>query len=297
MERIKLADEVEFSRLVFGMWRLGDDEDTSPKHVAAKIKACLDQGISTFDQADIYGDYGSEVLLGAALKDDPGLKAKMEIITKCDICLISDSKPETRVKHYDTSAQHIAASVDSSLANMNIDQIDCLLLHRPDPLMDPAETGAALDALVKSGKVKSVGVSNFRSWDWQLLQAHMNERLVTNQIEINPFALDCFVNGDLAEMQRASIIPQAWSPLAGGKLFADDGHPGAARLARLAAREGIPLDVMAIAWLLRHPANILPVIGTNNLERISGLSDALDVQVTRQLWFEIYEAGLGSEVP
>lgn len=297
MERIQLRQDLSLSRLIYGMWRLGDDRETSPAHVVRKIKTCLDQGITSFDQADIYGDYGSEALLGAALKSDRGLRARMEIITKCDICLISENRPHHRVKHYDTSASHIQASVDQSLRNMNIDHIDCLLLHRPDPLMDPAQTGAALEGLVQSGKVRALGVSNFRPWDWRLVQGHMTTQLCTNQIEINPLALESFTSGDLAEMQRDQLVPQAWSPLAGGQLFADAAHPVGAHLARLAAREAVGLDALLIAWLLYHPAQILPVMGSNDLGRIARFSDAFSVPMTRQLWFEIYEAGLGSEVP
>ena len=297
MNRQPITDTLSFSRLIYGMWRLADDPDPSPAYVTAKIKACLDQGLTTFDQADIYGDYACEELLGAALKADSGLRSHMEIITKCDIKLLSAKHPETRVKHYDTSAGHIALSVDASLQKMGLDHIDCLLLHRPDPLMDAAETGAVLDAAVASGKVRSVGVSNFRPWDWRHLQDHMTTRLVTNQIEINPFTLDCFTNGDLVEMQRDRLVPQAWSPLAGGRLFADMGHQTAAALAALAAREGVRLEALVIAWLLHHPANILPVMGTNNLQRIAAFREVFDVAMDRQLWFEVYEAGLGHEVP
>ena len=158
----------------------------------------------------------------------------MEIITKCDIRLLSQKYPETRVKHYDTSAGHIAASIDSSLQKMGLDHIDCLLLHRPDPLMNAAETGAALDTAIQAGKVRTVGVSNFRPYDWRHLQDHMTNRLVTNQIEINPLALESFINGDLVEMQRDGLTPQAWSPLAGGRLFADLGPSGR----RYAGRSG-----------------------------------------------------------
>ena len=297
MNRQQITEDLSFSRLIYGMWRLGDDADTSPAHVTAKIKACLDQGLTTFDQADIYGDYGCEVLLGGALRADRGLRGQMEIITKCDIKLLSASQPETRVKHYDTSAAHITVSIDTSLSRMAIDHIDCLLIHRPDPLMDAAETGAALDAAVKSGKVRTVGVSNFRPWDWRHLQDHMRERLVTNQIEINPFALDCFTNGDLVEIQRDKLIPQAWSPLAGGRLFADLGNQTAAALAAIAARQGVSVEALAIAWLLHHPAQILPVMGTNNLQRIAALNQVFEVMMDRQTWFEVYEAGLGQEVP
>ena len=161
MERIDLTEGLSLSRLVYGMWRLGDDSDTSPAHVQAKVEACLAQGVTTMDQADIYGDYGAEALLGAAFRAAPGLRDKVELVTKCDIVAPVGKYATARVKHYDTSAAHIRASVDASLSSMATDRIDLLLIHRPDPLMDHYETGAALDALVAEGKVRAVGVSEF----------------------------------------------------------------------------------------------------------------------------------------
>ncbi|MGB0323844.1 MAG: aldo/keto reductase, partial [Luminiphilus sp.] len=171
MERIELAEGLAFSRLVYGMWRLADDGDTSVKHVDAKINAALDQGITTFDQADIYGGYTAEAVMGTALKANPSLRQHMEIVSKCDIVIDAGRHSGARVKHYNTTAEHINASVDASLSEMGIDEIDVLLVHRPDPLMDHHVTGAALDALVDAGKVRAVGASNFRPWDWNLLQS------------------------------------------------------------------------------------------------------------------------------
>ncbi|MEL7127044.1 MAG: aldo/keto reductase, partial [Pseudomonadota bacterium] len=161
MDRVTLAPKLEMSRIVYGMWRLGDDVDTSTAHVQAKIRACLDQGITTFDQADIYGGYIAEAILGEALKADTGLRAKMEIVTKCDIVAPIGRYADAPVKYYDTSRAHILQSVDNSLRDMAIDHIDLLLIHRPDPFMDHHETGAALDEVVAAGKVGHVGVSNF----------------------------------------------------------------------------------------------------------------------------------------
>jgi len=300
MERVKLPD-IELSRIVYGLWRLGDDTNTSPDHVQAKIESCLQQGISSFDQADIYGDYESEKLLGAALKAAPALREQMEIITKCDIMLLSDKYPERRVKYYDTSAEHLTLSVDNSLSNMNIEQIDLLLLHRPDPLMNAAETGATLDALIKSGKVKSVGVSNFRPHDWKLLQANTNAKLQTNQVELSLLATTAFTDGDLAFMQQHSIVPMAWSPLAGGDLFGiqDNENINALRqrLNAIAMEQGVGADAIAIAWLLKHPVGIMPVLGTNSLPRIAKLSDAMTVNMDRETWFELYTLACGEEVP
>ena len=295
MERISLNKEVSLSRIVYGMWRLGDDKNTSPNHVRAKIDASLDQGITSFDQADIYGGYEAEEILGNALSGST-LRNKMEIVTKCDIIAPVGRYADARVKYYDTSRAHILASVDHSLRLMGIDHIDLLLIHRPDPLMDHHETGAALDEVIASGKVRSVGVSNFRHYDWELLQSAMKNQLVTNQIELSVLAHDSFVNGEVAFHQRIGTPLMAWSPLAGGALFSGD-HPDVmSALSNVASQNNVDETAVAIAWLLAHPSRILPVLGTNSLERIKGMSDALDVKMDRQTWYEIYTAALGREV-
>ncbi|AUQ50279.1 aldo / keto reductase [Phaeobacter inhibens] len=295
MERIKIAEGLEFSRLVYGMWRLGDDSDTSTAHVEAKIEACLAQGITTFDQADIYGGYAGEGILGQALKANPALRDRMEIVSKCDIVAPVGRYADAAVKHYDTSSAHITRSVETSLMEMGIDHIDLLLIHRPDPLMDHVETGAALDALVAAGKVRAVGVSNFRPWDWELLQSGMKTPLATNQIEISLSEITPFTNGDLAFHQRQGHPLMAWSPLGGGGLMTGRGQL-AERLDEIAAAQGVDRAAVAIAFLLRHPARILPVLGTNNLARIKQASDALKVELDRPTWFKLYEAALGREV-
>ena len=300
MEMVSLHDSLPlFSRLVYGLWRLADDQDTSDGRVIAKIEACLEQGITTLDHADIYGDYACEALFGRALKSRPDLKDACQHISKCDIMLLSDHFPDRRVKYYDTSAEHVTASAETSLQRLGIDALDLLLIHRPDPFMDPADTGRALDDLIDAGKIKAAGVSNFKPWDLDLLQAHMRHPLVTNQIEISPLATDAFVNGDIAKAQTLGIKPMAWSPLAGGALFGDSDRATALRavMQPTADSANVGLDAVAIAWLLAHPAGILPVMGTNNLERIGTLSSAMDVSIDRQQWFAIYEAATGQEVP
>ena len=296
MERIELAQGLSFSRLVYGMWRLADDSDTSVKHVDAKIKAALDQGITTFDQADIYGGYTAEAVMGAAMRANPSLRQRMEIVSKCDIVIDAGRHSGARVKHYNTTAAHINASVDASLAEMGIDEIDVLLVHRPDPFMDHHETGAALDALVDAGKVRAAGVSNFRPWDWSLLQSAMRHPLVTNQIELSLKHIAPFTNGDLAFHQQHGHVVMAWSPLGGGDLMTASNEL-THRLDSIAKRSGVDRAAVATAFLLAHPAKITPVLGTNNLDRISSISAAETVQLDRQDWFSLYEAALGSEVP
>ena len=295
MERVALGP-VEVSRLVYGMWRLGDDADTSPAHVQAKVEACLAQGITTVDQADIYGCYAAEALLGAALKAAPGLRNRIEIVTKCDIVAPVGRHSAARVKYYDTTPAHITAGVEASLREMATDRIDLLLIHRPDPLMDPHETGPALDALVASGKVLAVGGSNFRPRDFTLLQSAMTEPLVTNQIEMSLQAHHAFTNGDLAFLQERAVAPMAWSPLAGGSLATGNGAPLRTRLAAIAAARGCDWSAAAVSWLLAHPARIIPVLGTNDLDRIARISDALKVPMDRQTWFELLTLAQGHEV-
>jgi 6-dehydroglucose reductase len=296
MERVKLNDNLEFSRLIYGMWRVGDDTDTSPAYVEKKINACLEQGITTFDQADIYGGYAAEAVLGGALKANPALRNNMEIVTKCGIVAPMGRYADAKVKHYDTSRAHIEKSVEISLAEMGIDTIDLLLVHRPDPFMDHFETGAVLDDLVKSGKVRNVGVSNFRAWDWELLQSAMSNQLVTNQIEISLKEISPFTNGDLAFHQRLGTKVMAWSPLGGGALISEGGQLGAV-MDEVAGTFSVDRSAVAVAFLLAHPAQLLPVMGTNNLERIAKISDALIVKLDRETWYRLYEAALGNEVP
>lgn len=296
-DRLSLSGQLEISRLVYGMWRVADEDDTSALHVQAKIEACLDQGITTMDQADIYGDYGAESVLGAALKAAPGLRDKIEIVTKCDIVAPIGKYADKRVKYYDTSAAHITASLEASLANMATDRVDLLLVHRPDPFMDHEETGRALDDLVASGKVQAVGVSNFKLNDWTLLQSAMSTPLCTNQVEVSVLHYAPFVDGDIAWMQERGICPMAWSPLGGGALFGDDGADVRAALTRVGKDQGVDATAVAVAWLLAHPAKLAPVMGTNNLSRIAAISDALKVEMDRETWFEILTAAMGAEVP
>jgi len=296
MERIGLADGLEVSRLAWGTWRLGADADTSPAHVRRKLEACLEQGITTIDQADIYGGYQAETMLGACLAEAPSLRERLEIVTKCGIVAPVGRHAGRRVKHYDTSAAHVEASVDRSLREMRIERIDLILIHRPDPLMDHDETGAALDGLIRSGKVRAAGVSNFRPHDFLLLQSAMTSRLVTNQIELSLLAHEPFVDGEIAFLQERRIPPMAWSPLGGGRLPGEGGSVLAERLALVANENGVDASAVAVAWLLAHPARILPVMGTNNLDRIRRFGDAFRVAMDRETWFELYEAALGREV-
>ena len=296
MERVDLGIGLSMSRIVYGMWRLTDDTDTSPVHVQAKIETCLAQGITTIDQADIYGGYMAEEVLGKALKGT-ALRDKIEIVTKCNIVAQAGRHAMARVKYYDTSRAHIIGSVDASLRLMGVDYIDLLLIHRPDPMMDHLETGSTLDDIMSTGKIRAVGVSNFRPWDIDLLQSAMKSPIIVNQIEISVLHHKPFTNGDIAFLQQRGITPMAWSPLAGGTLFDTANKSLLEALAKVAERLESDVTSVAVAWLLAHPARILPVMGTNNLERIAAISKATSLIIDRQTWYEIYTAALGEDVP
>jgi predicted oxidoreductase len=296
MERISLNSDVSLSRLIYGMWRIGDDADTSTSHVQAKIESCLSQGITTMDQADIYGGYEAEEILGNALKGT-NLRDKIEIVTKCDIVAPAGRYSDAKVKYYDTSRAHVMASVEHYLRLTGTDYVDLLLIHRPDPMMDAEETGAALDEIVASGKAKSVGVSNFKLHDWTLLQSAMSSPLVTNQIELSLLAHEGFTNGDVAYLQERKVAPMAWSPLGGGSIFSQENKVLLNALKAIGEVSGVDETAVAVAWLLAHPAKIMPVMGTNSLARIGKISDALKVKMDRETWFELYSIALGSEVP
>jgi predicted oxidoreductase len=301
--RITLPNGRSLSRMAYGVWRLSEAQDCSVSANLARIEACLAQGITTFDHADIYGDYSCEALFGEAIKAQPSLKDRIEIVTKTDIMLLSSHWPDTRVKHYDTSPAHVTASVERSLSRMGVEVIDLLLIHRPDPLMDAQALGRCLDGLIDSGKLRGAGVSNFMPWEVDLLQSCMLHTLQTNQLELSLLHTAPFINGQLAHAQQHRMPVMAWSPLGGGRLHSQAHTPDTAaarlapKLAALAHAAGTDTTAVAMAWLMHHPAHILPVMGTNQPDRIARFSDAARVPMDRQTWYELYELANGHEVP
>ncbi len=278
------------------MWRLREDKDCSPEHVLKKIMLCIEQGITTFDQADIYGDYEAEKILGNALSKNVSLRNEIEIITKCDIIAPCGKYKHETVKYYDTSRSHLIKSVESSLKNLGVDSIDLLLLHRPDPLMNVDETGEVLDQLISSGKIKGAGASNFRPWDWNLLQSRMHNKLLSNQIEFSLMHHEPLTNGDLSFHYTEKTPIMAWSPLAGGKLIQASTQLTEA-LRNTAEKKNTDITTIAIAWILSCPMEILPILGTNNLKRIAKISDSMNVHLDRRTWYELYSAALGHDIP
>jgi len=276
------------SRIVSGVWRW---QSLSPARMIRVIESAVDAGITTFDHADIYGDYENEQRFGQALALQPALRHQIQIVTKCGIELLSGKRPANRVKHYNTTAAHLMASAENALKNLGVEALDVLLLHRPDPLMDAAEVAEAFALLKQQGKVKHVGVSNFSPAQFDLLQAHLPFPLVTNQIELSLFKPQAFANGTIDHLYRLGVAPMAWSPLGGGLVPPDE-----AVFFPLAAAYNATYSQLALAWLLRHPARVFPVIGSTQPERIAEAARAISLTLQRQDWFDLLQWATGREV-
>lgn len=300
MERVKLASDLSFSRIIHGYWRLADWKK-SKEETLSIIEYCLELGITTFDHADIYGSYTCEALFGEALDLKPSLREKMEIVTKCGIVLPSPNRPEHLSHHYNTSKEHIIRSVDQSLKNFQTDYIDVLLIHRPDPFMDPEQTAEAFAELKKAGKVRYFGVSNFKDHQFEMLESYLEEKLITNQLELSAYHLENFEDGTLNFCLKKRIPPMAWSPLGGGAIFSSQEKKAVrmrktlAKIAREIQAESI--DEVLYAWLLNHPAKIMPIVGSGKKERIQKAVRSLEHTLTHDQWFEILHSSMGHEVP
>ncbi|WP_175015164.1 aldo/keto reductase [Burkholderia lata] len=296
------ADAVPFSRIVFGMWRIGDWA-LSVRERRALIEAALELGVTSFDHADIYGDYTAEGLFGDVLADAPHLRERMQLITKCGIRLVSARRPAHGIKHYDTRAAHVVASVEQSLRALRTDRLDLLLLHRPDPLMDADEVATTFAALRRDGKVSEFGISNFTAAQAALLQDRMAAHgmsLATNQVECSLLHLAPLEDGTFDQAQRWRCPPMLWSPLAGGRLLTD-ASPVATRVRATAARIGDALGVSAttvlFAWLLALPCRPLPIVGSGRIAALREAVEATRIPLGREHWFELLGAARGVEVP
>jgi predicted oxidoreductase len=299
MKYSQLSNTLKISRVVQGLWRITDWNFTD-KQLLKFIEEVRNLGIDTFDQADIYGNYESEKKFGEALKLKPSLREEINIISKCGIKLLSDKFPERKAKHYDYSYNHIVKSAEASLQNMHTDRLDLLLLHRPSPFFNAEEVARAFELLKKEGKVLNFGVSNFLPGQFEVLQSYMAEPLVTNQVEISPFCLEHFENGNIDFFQKQKIKPMAWSPLGGGNIFntKDKAIIGCLEvLNRIGDQLNCSVDRVIYAWLLKHPAGICPIIGTGKIERVKSAVESLEIDMSLEQWFQIYEAGLGQELP
>jgi len=287
---------LELSPVVAGLWRLTEWQ----LDVAGRVRwieQAMELGISSFDHADIYGDYRTEALFGEALKAAPGLRRRMQLVSKCGIRLRSADRPY-RLNHYDTSAPYVRAQVERSLVNLHTEQLDLVLIHRPDYLMDAAALAETFRTLTAEGKVLHWGVSNHSASQFALL--HQHHPLQTNQLELSPLALQALDDGTLDQAQQLGLRPMIWSPLGGGRLFNGD-DPKAMRLRQamqpIAERHGISLATLAYAWILRHPCRPHPITGSGRIDGLREAVAALDIKLDGEDWYAIWTASQGHPVP
>jgi predicted oxidoreductase len=285
---------VQPSRLAYGCMRIEGDAGKRAVHAA------VDAGYTLFDHADIYGGGHCETLFGEVLRESPGLRDRILIQSKCGIHVPDGDAPQ----YYNLSPDHILNSVEGSLSRLGIEQLDFFLLHRPDYLMHAEEVAGAFSELKSSGKVARFGVSNFSTSQLDLLQSALPDPLLVNQVEINIHNIDALNNGVLDQCQRLGITPQAWCPVAGvaypawGNTFTDEDT------ARIRAELEIQSEkyntedwLIAVVWLLKHPAGISPIIGSTTPDRIRTAMTALDIEYSREDWYRLLEARNGVSVP
>lgn len=288
--------KVHLSPIVAGMWRLREWKFDAPA-LARWVEQAVDLGITSFDHADIYGGYGVEAAFGEALACAPGLRDRLQIVTKCGIKAVSPARPAHTIKCYDSSHAHVRASVENSLRALRTDRIDLLLIHRPDWLMDPDELAETFRELQRAGKVLNFGVSNHSTSQFAML--HRRLPLVTNQIEFSPLQTAALGDGTLDQATDLGLPPMAWSPLAGGKLLRGDDERALrvrAVLEDLGRARGVSAATMAYAWLRRHPSQPLPITGSGRIEALRDAVAALQVRVTSEEWYRVWQASAGRDV-
>lgn len=288
--------KITFSRIIAGTMNWGAWlKEFNTKEIIALINTCIDQGITSFDHADIYGGYTTETDFGKAFKQSSVSRKDIQLISKCGIAHVSPNR-SNKIKHYNYSKDYIIKSVETSLKNLNTTYLDALLLHRPSPLMEPSEVLEAIATLGQEGKVKSFGVSNFTPSQVKLIASQVPIEI--NQIEFSVTQHAPLYNGTLDQMMTSHITPMAWSPL--GAVFKET-TPQTNRiqdcLNSLSEKYNATKGQLLLAWILKHPAQIHPVIGTTNPERIKNASNALKIDLTLEDWFLILAASQGHKVP
>ena len=263
------------------------------------IEDCIAANITSFDHADIYGDYTVEEEFGNALRQKPRLRQQIQLITKCGIRRLTPNRPGHKIHSYDTSREHIILSVEKSLKNLSTDYIDLLFIHRPDPLMNPPEIAAAFSQLKKEGKVLHFGVSNFTPSQMDMTVTAFNVEY--NQLEVSILHLDPFHDGSLDKCIQHNIRPMSWGPLGSGKLYTDESEERNTRILAVAnllsEKYNCAADQILLAFLFKHPSKIIPVIGSTKIERLTSAYDAIKVNMEREEWFMLWRASKGHEIP
>ena len=271
--------KTKFSRIIAGTMNWGSwDKNLSTSEMANTIHVCVENNITTFDHAAIYGDYTTETDFGKGLKSSGNQQEKIQLISKCG--MIKPAPNSTQVKQYESSKESMIRSVDASLKNLQTDYLDALLIHRPNPLMQADEVAEAVTQLKKEGKILDFGVSNFTSSQTELLRSKVE--VSYNQIQFSATNFDAMVDGSLDYMQVHGIQPMAWNLK---KL-----------LARLVEKYEVGSDMILLAWILKHPANIIPLAGTVNVGRLQNIHKATEMVLEQEDWFAIWSESMGHRI-
>jgi predicted oxidoreductase len=303
VERVLMAEGgPRLSRLAYGTWRLlREAQRPTPAALAARLAAIAELGITTIDTAEIYGAYGVEEVLGDALASEPGLRGRLEIVTKFGIYVPNPRHPERTAPFNNATGKKVVSSVEKSLRLLGTDYIDVLLVHRPDWAASADDTAEGLAQVVRAGKVRHVGVSNYNVHQFELLRDRLSIPLVTNQVEFSLLASGALFDGTLDQCQRYRVRPMAWSPLGGGRLFAaEDEAATRLRTAMTALAPkygGASPGELALAWVLAHPAAPVAVFGSAHLERIASLARATTLKLDRHDWYLLWQAAAGRHIP
>ena len=272
----------------WGVWGVNH----SKQDICKLILESFDSGINSFDHADIYGGYTTEQSFGDAFAETGINREDVFFISKCGIIYPSEKLP-VKTKHYDYSEDHINKSVDNSLKNLRTDYLDCLLLHRPSPLMDISIIADTLTRLIKSGKIKSFGVSNFTANQMDMFKGKVE--ILYNQINLSLTHLDHMFDGTLEYMQANNILPMAYSPL--GSYFKEENGKIKEVVDKLKNKYGCTDYQLLISWVLKHPSKVYPVVGTTKSDRIKSTLESLKIEIDLIDWFELLEASIGKRVP
>ncbi len=274
----------------WGIW----DKNLNTSEMEHLIHLCIENQITTFDHADIYGDYTTEADFGKALTQSKINRKKVQLISKCGIQHIKGRN--NTIKHYDYSKDYIIWSVENSLKNLQTDYLDVLLLHRPSPLMQADEIAEAVEKLRKQGKIIDFGVSNFTSWQTELLR--QKTKISYNQVQFSATHYEPMLDGSFDYMQMHNIRPMSWNPL--GTVFREDIEQTRRLkklLAQLVEKYHFGSDTILLAWILKHPAKVIPVAGTVNIARIQALMKATELPLEQEDWFAIWTESMGNKVP
>jgi predicted oxidoreductase len=295
MEKIYLSDAgPKVSPAIYGFWRWSTEVDNTTATMEKIVNLCLELGVNTFDHADVYGSWKSEEVFGKVMAQRSFKREDIVLFTKCGLNIPNPGNPDIRIKHYNTSKEHIVQSVDNSLRKLKTDYIDIFLLDHLDPVSNLEETALQLDQLKSSGKIKNIGVANFTVFQHQLLASYLRTPIVTNHIELNLLNTAALDNGQLDYIKQKYMRPLASAPLAGGRI--ETGTDKVAirvhqKLEDIGNKYGANVESTAVAWLIKLGA--LPIIGTTNEQRIRNIVNAFSIDLDRQDWYELYAASKG----